>query len=74
MLKKLNSEQLQVVIDENPTSTIRELSKIFSVSHHMTIYREIERHGWEMGSTWGIRFARNEQATACDLLRFTAFS
>ncbi|KAM3180194.1 hypothetical protein ACTXT7_016790 [Hymenolepis weldensis] len=30
MLKKLNSEQLQAAIDENPTSTTRELSKTFN--------------------------------------------
>ncbi|VUZ45547.1 unnamed protein product [Hymenolepis diminuta] len=40
--RKLNSEQLQVTIDENPTCTTRELSKIFNVSH-MTIYREMKR-------------------------------
>ncbi|VUZ57386.1 unnamed protein product, partial [Hymenolepis diminuta] len=49
-LEKLNSEQLQVVIDENPTCTTRELSKSFSVSH-MATYREMKRldslKGWE---------------------------
>ncbi|VUZ39365.1 unnamed protein product [Hymenolepis diminuta] len=39
--KKLNSEQLQVDIDENPTCTTRELSKTFNVSRHMTIYGEM---------------------------------
>ncbi|VUZ51495.1 unnamed protein product, partial [Hymenolepis diminuta] len=42
MLKKLlTSEQLQVAIDENPTCTTRELSKTLQVSHHITIYREM---------------------------------
>ncbi|VUZ55407.1 unnamed protein product [Hymenolepis diminuta] len=62
--KKLTSEQLQVVIDKNPTCTTRELSKTFSISH-MTIYRE-------MGLS--TRFFRNQRATACDLLYFTVFS
>ncbi|VUZ55766.1 unnamed protein product [Hymenolepis diminuta] len=43
ILKKLNSEQLQVVIDENPTCTTRELSKTFHISRHMTTYREMKR-------------------------------
>ncbi|VUZ45625.1 unnamed protein product [Hymenolepis diminuta] len=47
MLKKLHSEQLQVVIEGNPTCTTREMSKIFKVSRHMTKYREMKRHGWE---------------------------
>ncbi|KAM3174760.1 hypothetical protein ACTXT7_009890 [Hymenolepis weldensis] len=42
MLKKTNSEQLEVTIDENTTCT-RELSKTFNVSPHMTIYREMKR-------------------------------
>ncbi|VUZ49211.1 unnamed protein product [Hymenolepis diminuta] len=42
MLKKLNSEQSQVAIDENPTCTTGELSKTFNVSHHMTIYRDMK--------------------------------
>ncbi|KAM3172467.1 hypothetical protein ACTXT7_014472 [Hymenolepis weldensis] len=37
MLKKLNSDQLQVGIVENPTCTTRELSKTFDISRHMTI-------------------------------------
>ncbi|KAM3174653.1 hypothetical protein ACTXT7_010127 [Hymenolepis weldensis] len=36
--KELNSEQLQVAIDENPTCTTRALSKTFNVSRHMTKY------------------------------------
>ncbi|VUZ54689.1 unnamed protein product, partial [Hymenolepis diminuta] len=36
--KKLNSEQLQVPIDENPIHTTRELSKTSLVSCRMTIY------------------------------------
>ncbi|VUZ49221.1 unnamed protein product [Hymenolepis diminuta] len=56
MLKKLNSEQLKVAIDKNPTCTTRELSKTFNVSHHMTIYREMKTQrqslkGWEVGPT-----------------------
>ncbi|VUZ51943.1 unnamed protein product, partial [Hymenolepis diminuta] len=56
MLKILNSEQLQVGIDESPTRTTRELSKTFHISRHMIIYREMKRlvwqnlKGWEMGS------------------------
>ncbi|KAM3171776.1 hypothetical protein ACTXT7_015931 [Hymenolepis weldensis] len=41
MLKKLNSEQLQVAIDKNPTCTARKLSKTFYVSH-VTTYREMK--------------------------------
>ncbi|VUZ48462.1 unnamed protein product, partial [Hymenolepis diminuta] len=40
--QKLNSEQLQVAIDENPTCITRELSKTFSASRHMTIHREMK--------------------------------
>ncbi|VUZ57221.1 unnamed protein product [Hymenolepis diminuta] len=47
MLKKLNSEQLQVAIYENPTCTTRVPSKNFHVSRHMTKYREMKRSGWE---------------------------
>ncbi|KAM3178363.1 hypothetical protein ACTXT7_002756, partial [Hymenolepis weldensis] len=48
MLKKLNSERLQVAIGENPTCTTRELSKSFNVSRHMTICREMKRlKGWK---------------------------
>ncbi|VUZ56868.1 unnamed protein product [Hymenolepis diminuta] len=43
MLKRLNSEQLEVAIDENPTCTTRELNKIFNVSCHMIICREMKR-------------------------------
>ncbi|KAM3181656.1 hypothetical protein ACTXT7_013932 [Hymenolepis weldensis] len=45
--KKLDSEQLQVATDENPTCTTRELSKTFHVSRHMTVYREMKRLGEE---------------------------
>ncbi|VUZ54525.1 unnamed protein product [Hymenolepis diminuta] len=48
MLKKLNSEQLQVHLDENPTCITREQSKTFKVSRHMAICREMKRLGWEM--------------------------
>ncbi|KAM3181042.1 hypothetical protein ACTXT7_015114, partial [Hymenolepis weldensis] len=41
--KLLNSEQLQVAIDENPTCTTREPSKTFHVSRHMTTYKEMKR-------------------------------
>ncbi|VUZ47459.1 unnamed protein product [Hymenolepis diminuta] len=47
--KKLNSEQLQVAIDENPTCTTRELNKTVNASRHMTTYGEMKRLGWEMG-------------------------
>ncbi|VUZ45144.1 unnamed protein product, partial [Hymenolepis diminuta] len=75
ILKKLNSEQLQVAIDETPTCTTRELSNTFNVSH-MTIYGEMRILGWESLRGWEVgptRFVRNQQATACDLLCFTAF-
>ncbi|VUZ47893.1 unnamed protein product [Hymenolepis diminuta] len=57
MVKKLNSEQLEGAIDENPTCATRELNITFHVSRHMTIYMEMKRlgweklKGWEMGST-----------------------
>ncbi|VUZ56464.1 unnamed protein product [Hymenolepis diminuta] len=38
---KLTFEKLQVGIDENPTCTIRELTKTFHISCHMTVC-------WEM--------------------------
>ncbi|VUZ56804.1 unnamed protein product, partial [Hymenolepis diminuta] len=44
-VQKLNSDQLQIAIDENPTCTTRELSKTFHVSRHMTIYRGMKRIG-----------------------------
>ncbi|VUZ43615.1 unnamed protein product [Hymenolepis diminuta] len=77
--KILNSEQLEVAIDENPTCTTRKLSKTFNVSRYMTTYREIKRLGWESLESWEMgspstRFVRNKQAIACDLLCFTAFS
>ncbi|VUZ41881.1 unnamed protein product [Hymenolepis diminuta] len=40
--RKLNSEQLQLAIDENSTCTARELNKTIHVSSHMTIYREMK--------------------------------
>ncbi|VUZ39863.1 unnamed protein product, partial [Hymenolepis diminuta] len=43
IFKKLNSEQLQVATDENPTCNTRELSETFHVSRHVTIYSEMER-------------------------------
>ncbi|VUZ39982.1 unnamed protein product [Hymenolepis diminuta] len=73
MLQKLNSEQLQAAIDENATYTTRELSKIFTISRHMTIYREMETLRWEIVRTWEMRFVRNQQTTVCDLLCFTSF-
>ncbi|VDL19060.1 unnamed protein product [Hymenolepis diminuta] len=36
--KELNSEQLQVGIDGNATSSTRELSKILNVGRHVTIW------------------------------------
>ncbi|VUZ56057.1 unnamed protein product, partial [Hymenolepis diminuta] len=51
MLKKLNSEQLQVAIDESPTCLTRELSKTFHVSRHMTIYREMKRPKGKISKT-----------------------
>ncbi|VUZ39897.1 unnamed protein product [Hymenolepis diminuta] len=42
MLKRLNSEQFQVAIDENPTCTTGGLSKTFHVSRHVTTYREMK--------------------------------
>ncbi|VUZ41029.1 unnamed protein product [Hymenolepis diminuta] len=78
MFKKLNSEQLEVVIDENSIYTNRELSKTFNASRHMAIYREMKRLDWESLKGWEMgqptRFVRSEQATVCDLLCFTAFS
>ncbi|KAM3185188.1 hypothetical protein ACTXT7_006888 [Hymenolepis weldensis] len=70
--EKLNSEQLQVAIDENPICTTRELSTTFHVSRHMTTYREMKTQRqslkvWEMAPSPS-RFVRNQQATACDLL------
>ncbi|VUZ53678.1 unnamed protein product [Hymenolepis diminuta] len=52
MLKKLNSEQLQFAIDENPTYSTRELSKTFHISRHMTICRRTKRLGWESLRGW----------------------
>ncbi|VUZ38625.1 unnamed protein product [Hymenolepis diminuta] len=52
MLKKLNSEQLQVDINENPTCSTRELSKTFNVSCHMAIYRRMKRLGWGSLKGW----------------------
>ncbi|VUZ44125.1 unnamed protein product, partial [Hymenolepis diminuta] len=43
LLKKLNSKQLEVAIDENSTCTTRELSKTLHVSRHMTIHREMKK-------------------------------
>ncbi|VUZ43193.1 unnamed protein product [Hymenolepis diminuta] len=80
MLKKVNSGQLEVAIDENPTYTTREVSKTFNVSRHMTIYRVMKKlgleslKGWQIDPTWEMGFVRNQQATMCDLLSFTAFS
>ncbi|VUZ48288.1 unnamed protein product [Hymenolepis diminuta] len=77
MLKKLNSEQLEVGIDENPACTTRELSKTFNASLHTTIYREVERLGWEGLIGWQMgptRFVRNQQPTACDLLCSTVMT
>ncbi|VUZ39985.1 unnamed protein product, partial [Hymenolepis diminuta] len=73
LLKKLNSKQLQAAIDENATCTTRELSKIFTISRHMTIYREMEILRWEIVRTWEMGFVRNQQTTVCDLLCFTLF-
>ncbi|VUZ52367.1 unnamed protein product, partial [Hymenolepis diminuta] len=52
ILKKFNSEQLKVAVDENPTCTSRELSKTFRLSRHMTIYREMKRPVWESLKGW----------------------
>ncbi|VUZ52588.1 unnamed protein product, partial [Hymenolepis diminuta] len=76
--QKLKSEQLQVHIGENPTCTIRELSKTLNVSCHMTIYREMKKIAWESLIDWEMaplstRFVRNQQTIACDILCFTAF-
>ncbi|VUZ57397.1 unnamed protein product [Hymenolepis diminuta] len=46
MLKKPNSEQLQVAIDKNPTYPTRELSS------HMTMYRKMKRLGWKSPKGW----------------------
>ncbi|VUZ51389.1 unnamed protein product [Hymenolepis diminuta] len=78
MIKKLNSEQLQVAIDENSICNNRELSKIFHVSH-ITTYGEMKKLGWKVPKAGRCappptRFVRNQQATSCNLLCFTAFS
>ncbi|VUZ55394.1 unnamed protein product, partial [Hymenolepis diminuta] len=44
-LKKPNSEQSQVDINENPTDTTRKLSKTFHASRHMSIYGELKKPG-----------------------------
>ncbi|VUZ43639.1 unnamed protein product [Hymenolepis diminuta] len=68
MLKKLNSEQLQVAIDENPTCTTRELSGTFNVSRHMTIYGEMRRLCWE--SLVAVRVVANsDEAEHQELIR-----
>ncbi|VUZ39976.1 unnamed protein product, partial [Hymenolepis diminuta] len=49
---KLNSEQLQVSIDEDPTCTTRGLSETFHISRHITIFREMKRLGWKSLKGW----------------------
>ncbi|VUZ51984.1 unnamed protein product [Hymenolepis diminuta] len=75
MLKTLNWEQLQIAIDENPTRSTRELSKIFNVSRHLTIRGEQRSLGWESLKGWQMdsaRIVRNQEVTAYNLLCFTA--
>ncbi|VUZ55211.1 unnamed protein product, partial [Hymenolepis diminuta] len=63
--KKLNSEQLQVTITENPTCTTRKLSKTFNVSRHMTICREMKRHGWEIPPPYDFSEINKQHRVTC---------
>ncbi|VUZ50429.1 unnamed protein product, partial [Hymenolepis diminuta] len=69
----LNSEQLQVAIDENPTCTTRELSETFHITH-ITICREMKRFGWKCHRLGNGSHMICWKSTVCDLLCFTAFS
>ncbi|VUZ51109.1 unnamed protein product [Hymenolepis diminuta] len=72
MLTKLNSEQLQVAIDGNPTCTTRELSKTFHASCHMTIYREMKRLKGKVSKAgkWDLsEINKQQRAISCLSLR-----
>ncbi|KAM3188079.1 hypothetical protein ACTXT7_001032 [Hymenolepis weldensis] len=74
--KKLNSEQLQVAADENPTCTTRELSTTFHVSRHMTTYWGMKiLKGWPPTLPPPYDLSEiNKQQRVVVVLCFTAFS